>query len=1222
MGVRYLPIPVRRRKRGKWYRAFDRYNLTGGRPGVSQILPLASDDFWLGNSIPSPDYVSRLIDHASPLNLGGLTFTGSGTYLYRRTAIGLLDSERNWHPTAGLETTKTASAFTGGANDLEPSASWACVAILRTINELGVDRIFKKYADDGSGYTGNILFRDGTKIKHRAYFEGAFVESEVSNAIGRDYSLVGGFLDARDERVGVAGGTTTDWNDTSFGESDLSNTANATLFENWDYLAGTHYVWIAFWQGTDAETLIDNWSSFVSAFWTHGSVNDLTVDANETVMVPAQQSGGLAAISTDRARLAENGLSSYGARTFNPVHPTFYDSRNADSWESINVDINEQGVDGPDGLRSATSLIEIADDLALHLYNPNMVPGVHRLNPYVKFNGSTVEPLVRYNGRDANKSAWDAWNFGDPLSLTSGDAPSFLNGSPFHGPLDNAVQFNNGALYKSALATTGDVALEDILVELIWFYDYNASAGVTILCEKRNGTNEGILLTDRASGVVRLAITDASANSLSIDNTGSPIAIGSWNYGIYGINRNYDSVNGARQFINGQAYGNGNPVAVGTLTNSGYFCLGGRQDIAQSSGSKIAYIAIYKKTDWFTDTDPHLDWIDFAAKRFYELYGIWPYQAQGTKAPTSWGRASAKYTEKIESDVIKLYRHGEDSFPVEERVDSDDETVIGYYPEDGITNLCTYSEEITNWTKINAGDTVTDAAAECPDGRTAATSLIADATDTDHGVSLSIAVTAVTHTFSVWILPGDKDWVRLMNSTVSNCYCDFDCTNGVKATPGAGCTARIKGPYKTGAYRASITFMGTAASHLFSIRSMNDGAGDSDFAGDGETVNTYFFGAQIEANDHASSYIPASGGTSTRIADSMVRAAGDNIGGEDIGQGAIQLDVLFDDYDMTVNSPYLYWIGAGAASADRFFGLIGKNNDDFQVGTRANLGNSGDAGTSAVDSVDGYKHTLRHEYQADSVKAYRDGVLGTEDTSADMPDDIDTIYEARNAASLLQPSCVIQDFKIFTNPTEGTAPSAYHYLKKSITVDNSTTYTVAIVCKLVGSAERHVRLEIDLGTNAWVEFDFSGGIADRGAAEPFVDLDLGNDWHLLAMTFTTGGADAGDVDFYIYLTDENGDTTYQGVVTSGLYLHDVAFYAGEIVPLLARSDREALSLPKSDYEFDNAEMLELLNSDTNTVIVDFEIDHAPNNTDSYGLFSLYEDETHFITFEIYRVPDA
>jgi hypothetical protein len=52
-----------------------------------------------------------------------------------------------------------------------------------------------------------------------------------------------------------------------------------------------------------------------------------------------------------------------------------------------------------------------------------------------------------------------------------------------------------------------------------------------------------------------------------------------------------------------------------------------------------------------------------------------------------------------------------------------------------------------------------------------------------------------------------------------------------------------------------------------------------------------------------------------------------------------------------------------------------------------------------------------------STIAYVDFTAGTEDTSCDIPDDVDTIFFARNNTALLQPNCLMQNFRIFGVPT-------------------------------------------------------------------------------------------------------------------------------------------------------------------------------------------------------------
>jgi len=193
----------------------------------------------------------------------------------------------------------------------------------------------------------------------------------------------------------------------------------------------------------------------------------------------------------------------------------------------------------------------------------------------------------------------------------------------------------------------------------------------------------------------------------------------------------------------------------------------------------------------------------------------------------------------------------------------------GVLIEGASTNLCLQSQTLgTTWTAVAAAISANGAVA--PDGTTTVDGIVGDANDTQHGVTQAITLAAVSNTASIYAKPGNKNWVYISDSTVANAYAYFNILNGTVGTVGAGCTAKITncGDH----YRPSITFTGTAASHTFQFYSAN-ADGDNDFAGDASTVNTWLWGAQVEAQPFPTSYTPTTTAAVARGAESLSQSA-------------------------------------------------------------------------------------------------------------------------------------------------------------------------------------------------------------------------------------------------------------------------------------------------------------------------------------------------------------
>ncbi|MDC1299927.1 hypothetical protein N8Z24_00310 [bacterium] len=386
---------------------------------------------------------------------------------------------------------------------------------------------------------------------------------------------------------------------------------------------------------------------------------------------------------------------------------------------------------------------------------------------------------------------------------------------------------------------------------------------------------------------------------------------------------------------------------------------------------------------------------------------------------TTAERTYPAYIDKIEEGYSKLYYVGSEWLRMCHRQDSAGENVYGYLSETAAENLALYSEDYSNWTVIDSGpDIITDNATVCPDGRTVAASIAASTSNADHGVRQYITLTAETYSFSVFVKSADKDWVALENKTVANCICYFNVTNGTIGTAGAGATGYIEGPFYNDFYRVCIVFTGTVDSHNMRIVAAEDD-NDQEFSGNGSTVDLYVWGAQCELNvgGYMTSPVITSAGSETRVMDELRYDAKDNIGGEDNATGTVAWDILLSDYEMT--SPviqYCYSISDAGASGDRVAGYI-VADELFYTLSRASGGNNGDVVVNPGDCSDGVKHSLRSTWATDDLTLYRDGVQGTTDTSADMPDDLDRLSIGSARASTNQFNGLIQNFRIYNAPT-------------------------------------------------------------------------------------------------------------------------------------------------------------------------------------------------------------
>ena len=200
------------------------------------------------------------------------------------------------------------------------------------------------------------------------------------------------------------------------------------------------------------------------------------------------------------------------------------------------------------------------------------------------------------------------------------------------------------------------------------------------------------------------------------------------------------------------------------------------------------------------------------------------------------------------------------------RIDYDPVTLAckGLLIEEARTNLLTYSEQFDNaaWTKTRSS--ISANATTAPDGTVTADKLVEDATASNSHYSYQgVTLTAVAHTYSVYLKAAERTWAKVVLTTGSSgAY--FNLSAGTVGTVDGGYTAAIT-PVGNGWFRCSITVTTTVATWYAQINCATADATAS-YTGDG-TSGLYIWGAQLEAGAFATSYVPTTSAQVTRAAD-------------------------------------------------------------------------------------------------------------------------------------------------------------------------------------------------------------------------------------------------------------------------------------------------------------------------------------------------------------------
>jgi hypothetical protein len=656
------------------------------------------------------------------------------------------------------------------------------------------------------------------------------------------------------------------------------------------------------------------------------------------------------------------------------------------------------------------------------LEDKDVTAGVHRLNPDLTINGTTVYPMLRYKGGDANGTNWPAWGYGETLTLQAGTAPSYNQGSPLTGPQDDSVRINSGGYYTGS-ATLGDIGTDDLVIEIVY---KNILKEDTIIFDKEEAGspyNGYRISTYQGKIALRTRINPSDIYTYALTAQEKD----TWYHGMVFLNRNEASTNACKWYINGVLNSAGEdhsansssldfnaPLTIGT--NSG-------GDPTYTFESSLAYFAVWKSADWHKAAAAGpAEWATIAKERFAKLTGVYPISANGTtKTPTIMTRDTSAYLEK--SGSYGLYKVGPNWPRFCSKIDKNNDQFFGYLAEKQSINLLLQSEDFTTtWAKADAGDTIAKDVALAPNKTSTANVITASTTDGNHYVvQYGLNLPHGTHTFSTFAKKGDVDFAMLYDGVIGH-YAFFNLSTGQVGTVAAGAAAYMES-YGNGWYRCAMRFPASESSYGLCIF---PAASDNDFtyAGNGASASLYIWGAQLETGSIITSYIPTTTLAVTRSVDKLVYKMDD---GNVLNNrsGSLVCKSYFTSSGQVINtdgiSENYYWqLSDGAATEDRVaqIGTYSVVPNQVYFYLRSTEGGVGVDSLDDVNMLDSDIHEHRMTWKSGSFVYYLDNTSQVTDTSLTPPNDIDQLDVGHLSDFSRSLNGLISNIKIFSKPTK------------------------------------------------------------------------------------------------------------------------------------------------------------------------------------------------------------
>ena len=186
------------------------------------------------------------------------------------------------------------------------------------------------------------------------------------------------------------------------------------------------------------------------------------------------------------------------------------------------------------------------------------------------------------------------------------------------------------------------------------------------------------------------------------------------------------------------------------------------------------------------------------------------------------------------------------------------------------TNLITQSELFSDSSWLKKNTTIEVANITMPNGVINGYKLFANTSSTSHRMEVTPSPTATVgqnFTLSLFIKSAGSDFIQVASSTGFNSrYQNFNISTGTKASGDISDSSITD--FGNGWYRISVTetTTGTSARYLI-IPALSDITRNAIFQGNANEDGVYIWGAQLENQSYATSYVPTSGAANTRLQD-------------------------------------------------------------------------------------------------------------------------------------------------------------------------------------------------------------------------------------------------------------------------------------------------------------------------------------------------------------------
>mgnify|MGYP003642997774 CR=1 FL=1 len=342
----------------------------------------------------------------------------------------------------------------------------------------------------------------------------------------------------------------------------------------------------------------------------------------------------------------------------------------------------------------------------------------------------------------------------------------------------------------------------------------------------------------------------------------------------------------------------------------------------------------------------------------------------------------------------------------EARVDYTDSTKGALLLEPARSNSIQYSEDFSNAAWVSLGSSITLNSIVSPDGTLNASKIFGDGSQPYVAIKDNIVFSSTgEYTLSVYAKVGNNNFLRLQFAGVTNgSSAYYDLENGTTSSSGASIVYVGNGWYRCILTNNLTGVDLTGAVQIFA--SYSTSASTFPSVSDATNQNIYLWGAQIEAGSYATSYIPTSGSSVTRVAEFSSQTGVEQV----IGQSEGTMYIEFIPLDASATQILFQIRTTGSSNS-------GQIDFRLQSGAIRTLGN--DAGSNQFSFSGGsytvgttYKVAVR--YKTNDTKLYINGLFAGSDTTCSFSSSTKQQISFNEDTSILPALAKIKDARLYT----------------------------------------------------------------------------------------------------------------------------------------------------------------------------------------------------------------